>query len=85
MASDDDIAVSVTGFSTGEIDVILSAAADPDEEVVPAIRSKPRTNPGDVWQLGPHRVDCGDGRDRAFLREVVGEAVEIDSAFLDPP
>jgi DNA modification methylase len=79
-----DIDLSLTGFSSGEIDVILKDSADPDDEVIPEVPAMPRTRPGDIWQLGEHRVGCGDGRDLAFLRAVVGEAV-IDAAFLDPP
>ena len=47
--------------------------------------SEPRVRPGDIWQLGDHRVACGDGRDRAFLAELIGEGERIDCAFLDPP
>lgn len=75
----------LTGFTTGEIDVILKGSDDPDDEVIAAVPVSPRTRPGDIWILGPHRVGCGDGRDEAFLRRVVGEAAAIDVAFLDPP
>jgi DNA modification methylase len=80
-----DFDLSITGFSTGEIDVSLKPSEEPDEEIIPAVPSEPRTKPGDIWQLGPHRVGCGDGRDAAFLREVIGEDSEIAAAFLDPP
>ena len=39
----------------------------------------------DIWNLGDNRVGCGDGRDVAFLKAVVGHGAEIDAAFLDPP
>ena len=58
---------------------------DPDDEVIPAVPKTPRTRPGDIWQLGPHRIGCGDARDAAFLRKVIGEGAVIDAAFLDPP
>jgi hypothetical protein len=70
---DVDIDPTLTGFSTGEIDVILSSAADPDDEVIPPLPVTPRTKPGDIWILGEHRVGCGDGRDAGFLRRVIGE------------
>src|SRR6478672_7825143 len=53
---DVDIDPILTGFSTGEIDVILTSAADPDDEVIPPIPATPRTKPGDNWILGDHRV-----------------------------
>jgi len=77
--------LSLTGFSSGEIDVVLKAANDPDDEVIPAVPSEPRTKPGDIWVLGDHRLGCGDGRDVEFLRRVIGEDASIDAAFLDPP
>lgn len=82
---DVDFDLSLTGFSSGEIDVVLSGAPDPDDERIPAVPLEPRTRPGDIWILGDHRVGCGDGRDPAFLRAVVGEGASIDAAFLDPP
>ena len=77
--------LALTGFSSGEIDVVLSDAPDPDDEVIPEVPSEPRTRLGDIWQLGEHRIGCGDGRDLEFLRVVVGDGETIDAAFLDPP
>jgi len=78
--------LAITGFSSGEIDVTLGQAkVDPDDEVIPAVPAEARTSPGDIWQLGPHRVGCGDSRDPAFLRALLGPGVQADAAFLDPP
>ena len=77
--------LSLTGFASGEIDVVLKAANDPDDEVIPAVPTEPITKPGDIWILGDHRIGCGDGRDVEFLRQIVGEGKAIDAAFMDPP
>jgi DNA modification methylase len=82
---DVDIDPILTGFSTGEIDVILSSATDPDDEAVSPVPVTPRTKPGDIWILGEHRVGCGDGRDAGFLQRVIGDGTRVDAAFLDPP
>src|ERR1700716_3527683 len=82
---DVDIDLTLTGFSTGEIDVILTSAVDPDDEVIPPVPATPRTKLGDIWILGDHRVGCGDGRDAEFLQRVIGDEARIDAAFLDPP
>src|ERR1700730_18016187 len=82
---DVDIDLTVTGFSTGEIDVILTSAGDPDDEVIPPVPTTPRTKPGDIWILGDHRVGCGDGRDAGFVQRVIGHGARVDAAFLDPP
>ncbi|WP_320179208.1 DNA methyltransferase [Roseovarius pacificus] len=84
-AIDVDIDPTLTGFSTGEIDVIVDGPDDPEDEVVPAVPVTPRARPGDIWVLGEHRIGCGDSRDTAFLERVVGKGAQIDAAFLDPP
>ena len=38
---DVDIDPTLTGFSTGEIDVILTSAVDPDDEVIPPVPATP--------------------------------------------
>src|SRR5258705_6651080 len=82
---DIDIDPNLTGFSTGEIDVILTSAGDPDDEVIPPVPTTPRTKPDDIWILGEHRLGCGDGRDAGFLQRVIGHGARVDAAFLDPP
>jgi DNA modification methylase len=84
-ALDVDLDLTLTGFSTGEIDVILQGQPDPEDEVIPALPATPRSKPGDIWILGEHRIGCGDGRDTDFLQAVVGKDRQIDAAFLDPP
>jgi SAM-dependent methyltransferase len=76
---------TLTGFATGEIDVLLKTSADPEDEVIPAVPLTPRTRVGDIWICGEHRIGCGDGRDAAFLARVMGDGVTADAAFLDPP
>ena len=80
-----DIDLGLTGFSSGEIDVILTDKVDPEEEIIPAVPVEPRARLGDIWQLGEHRIGCGDGRDVAFLQAIIGKGQTIDAAFLDPP
>src|SRR5215471_17319372 len=82
---DVEIDPTLTGFSTGEIDVILSSSVDPDDDVIPPVPATPRTKPGDIWILGEHRVGCGDGRNAGFLQRVIGDGARVDAAFLDPP
>ena len=77
--------LGLTGFSMGEIDVILAGEDDPDDENIPEVPVAPRTQPGDIWILGEHRIGCGDAREQAFVRRVVGTGASIDAAFMDPP
>ena len=66
---DVEIDLTLTGFSTGEIDVILADTPDPDDEIIPAVHETPRSRPGDIWVLGDHRIGCGDA-----LQHVVGHS-----------
>lgn len=82
-----EIDLELTGYSVGEIDVMLAHKFDAnDDEVLSPESSKPaRARAGDIWLLGGHRIGCGDCRDGDFLSRVVGQGAKIDAAFLDPP
>ena len=80
-----DLDLSLTGFSIGEIDVVLDGIGDPADDAIPTVPTEPRTRVGDIWVLGEHRVGCGDGRDADFLQQVLGNETLVDAAFLDPP
>jgi len=88
---DVDYAVEVTGFSIGEVDAVLqeAAAAAPDgpdalEDAMPKPADIAVTKPGDVWQLGRHRLACGDAQDAGvYATLLAGEGV--DAIFTDPP
>ena len=55
-----------------------------DEDAVPEVGETPVSRPGDVWQLGPHRLLCGDATVAAsYAALLAGEAV--DMVFTDPP
>lgn len=79
-----DFDLELTGFSTGEIDVLTSSRRDVDDEVVPGTPARPVTRSGDVWILGDHRLACGDCRDPAVMAAAMG-GHRADVAFLDVP
>ena len=43
-----------------------------------------RCNPGDIWQLGDHRLMCGDSTDLETVKKLTGGG-EIDLVLTDPP
>jgi DNA modification methylase len=84
--------VEVTGFETGDIDLILDdareakhAPAGPEDQV-PAHRSGPAVSRiGDVWELGSsHRLLCGDARAETAYEVLLGGA-KAEFVFTDPP
>ncbi len=80
-----DFDLTLTGFSSGEIDVTLGSTPDPDDDVIGPMPETPRSQSGNIWILGDHRLGCGDCRDEGFLKRVLGDKSAVDAAFLDPP
>jgi len=88
MSSDLGFEIGVTGFSIPEIDGVLDRVApeepnDPGDDAVPEDVPK-RAAPGDVWQLGRHRLVCGNALDAGTLDALMaGERARM--VFTDPP
>jgi DNA modification methylase len=86
---DDSLDISITGFAPVEIDQLTTDfeddASDPADAVDPAWTTATAvTKPGDLWQLGKHRILCGDARDPDATIRLMGEN-RAAMAFLDPP
>lgn len=45
---------------------------------------KPKTKPGDLYQLGKHRLICGDATDPVVIKKLVGKR-SVDMIYSDPP
>ena len=79
--------LTLTDFEMGEIDLTIGIVGDDEEaNAIPAVDpSCPATSrPGDVWQLGEHRLACGDALDKSILAQLL-EGDEVDLVFTDPP
>lgn len=68
-----------------ELDARLAALRAPEVEPEPIEPpAEPRSVPGEIYQLGPHRLLCGDARDAdALARLVDGATAEV--LWTDPP
>jgi len=44
-----------------------------------------RVRPGDLWQLGPHRLLCGDCADPQQVRRLLPPGQAVDLLLTDPP
>lgn len=75
------------GFSESELDMF---ADDPEPEDIEEDDfnedppEKPITKLGDVYQLGPHRLMCGDSTSEDAVRDLL-EKNTADMTFTDPP
>lgn len=83
-----DFDLEVTGFETAEIDVLidgLETVSEPDpDDYLPAIEPSAVSANGDLWQLGKHRVLCGDSLDFANYDRLMNGA-KADLVITDPP
>jgi len=67
--------VDLSGFEVGEIDLILSDFEEPNaaaskEDEVPETLNTVVSRRGDIWQLGQHRLQCGDARDAEAVQRL---------------
>lgn len=78
--------LTLTGFTLGEIGKLTFAAEEgqADDDAVPENPATPRSQPGDIWLLGPHRVMCGDSTDQEAVTALMAEG-RADMVFTDPP
>ncbi|WP_171104075.1 DNA methyltransferase, partial [Ruegeria sp. HKCCD7255] len=88
MSDDLDFDVEITGFSVAEIDTLMDAVT-PEEEGDPADEAVPdeapaRVHRGDIWQLGRHRLICGDAQDADTITWLMDGATAT-MVFTDPP
>jgi 16S rRNA G966 N2-methylase RsmD len=85
----ENIEISITGFAPVEIDQLAidfeETSSDPADGVNPKwLVSNTVTKPGDLWQLGNHRLLCGDARNPNVLKLLMNGCAAT-MAFLDPP
>ena len=81
--------VELTGFSTGEFDVLLDGAggketsADDAHVPIPG-DSEVVSRPSDLWLLGPHRLLCADATARESFTTLL-DGRKANLVFGDPP
>lgn len=81
--------IDVTGFSIAEVDTLIEGLepaepGDPEEDRLPLDDGPPRCRPGDIWQLGPHRLICGNALDPETVSRLM-EGQQARMVFTDPP
>jgi DNA modification methylase len=83
--------LTFTGFEIGEIDVIMLDLDDeglgedaPEDEVPDESEIPERTKSGDLYQLGKHKMVCGDSLKDSTLKVLLG-LKKAQMVFADPP
>lgn len=71
--------LSLVGFYDDELEALLAGGDEPEsaeevEEEIPEAPVQPVTRLGDVWQIGKHRLICGDCRDITVVLKLLDDA-----------
>lgn len=73
------------GFSEDEIKDILNTELEAvEDEGAGEIPEEPKTQRGDIWTLGEHRLMCGDSTSENDVKALMLEE-KADLVFTDPP
>lgn len=74
----DELAQMISGIEEEFDDSIL------DFDEAPPLPKKPTTQPGDLYEIGSHRLLCGDATNLDDYKKLLGED-RINLVFTDPP
>lgn len=83
-----DFDVEITGFTVSEIDNLIDGLSieepgNPDDDLMPD-DVPARCQSGDLWQLGSHRLICGNALDTNIIDTLMdGQLAKM--VFTDPP
>ena len=85
---DTDFELTVTGFELPEIDILLNANPKQKSEEAEVLEinvpDRPVSMPGDLWEIGPHRIFCGDATKPESFELLLG-GNKANLVFIDPP
>jgi DNA modification methylase len=86
---EDGFNLDITGFDADTLAEIMAGEettvdGQTDDDAVPDVPVTPISRPGDVWELGNHRLLCGDATDPASYEALMAD-VQADMVFADPP
>lgn len=82
----DGFALDILGFDPKEIEALLEPEVVEgltDEDAVPDVPEEPKTKLGDIYQLGNHRLMCGDSTSIDAVDKLMPETANM--IFTDPP
>ena len=82
----EDFDVTLTGFDTSEIGLMLGVDDEIVQDIVPEVNSDEPTvcQPGDIWRLGRHRLLCGSSTDKNDVARLM-DGQKSKLLFTSPP
>ena len=81
-----DFDLKMTGFDDKQINDLLFEEKQglTDDDAVPDTPEEPISKLGDIWQLGKHRLLCGDSTKEEDVNKLM-DGTKADMVFTDPP
>ena len=88
LETDLEFDIDVIGFSIPKIDALIEGLSpeddgDPADDLLPE-DGPPVSRVGDLWELGPHRVICGNALESETFDRLLGDE-RARMVFTDPP
>jgi hypothetical protein len=83
----DGFDLELLGFDTKELNALLEPEVVEgltDEDAVPDVPDEPKTKLGDIYELGKHRLMCGDSTSIDAVDKLINNN-KIDLCYTDPP
>jgi len=84
---DNDFDLDLLGFDPKELEKLLEPEEIEgltDEDAVPEVPVEPKTKLGDIYQLGNHRLMCGDSGDVNSIDKLLNRTIP-NAIVTDPP
>ena len=78
-----DLDMSMFGFDDIDISIELEESEIIEDEI-PEVPEEPKAKLGDIYQLGNHRLMCGDSTSEEDVSKLMN-GVKADMVFTDPP
>jgi len=78
--------LELLGFDPKELNALLEPEVSEgltDEDAIPDVPDEPKTKPGDIYELGNHRLMCGDSCNIEAVEALTDGLVDI--LITDPP
>lgn len=77
--------IDFEGFDFGfDVEIVEDTDSIEDDDYDVALPEEPKAKLGDLYQLGDHRLICGDSTDPAVIERLMG-GEKADMVFTDPP
>jgi len=78
--------LELTGFDADELEKLIVGEKEglTDEDAVPETPEEPKSQLGDIYKLGEHRLMCGDSTNEENILKLL-DGIKPNAIFTDPP